>query len=214
MEVASFMGKEETWTEQDREKLARAAIDKSEVLDTIVEQLAQGCRMQRQHAAAVISLVASLKPELLTAHTDDITDALNRPEAATRWELLHAISYMGKAGQEFDDDVLASVEDSLYDEDNGIVREAAFDFLCGYGSASASNAETAWPLIDEAIQCYHGNYEFNKMLRTLIAFAQADIPGHIAEALGERMAFDAASGTGTLKKLATEITEACAAHLA
>ena len=57
-------------------------------------------------------------------------------------------------------------------------------------------SENAWPLIDEAIQCYHGDVEFNDMLNAVAEFATGKLSEHVKEALVERMSFDAHNGRG------------------
>ncbi len=115
---------------------------------------------------------------------------------------------MGKAGQRYGEDVLVAAEDSLYDETNGFVREAAFHFFCGYGSASVDNSEEVWTQIDEAIQCYHGNPEFTDMLMQLVAFAEGNISLATSSALAQRMKFDSENASGTLRMRSEQIVAA------
>ena len=196
-------------TQEGRELAAQAAIDSSAVLASVVEALSGSSRSGRQHAATTCVLVALKAPDLLKPYADEIADALNRPEAQTRWEALNALDLLGKAGQKYGDDVIADAEDALYDENSGIVREAAFRFFAGYGSVSPGNSDKVWPLIDEAVQCYHGNPEFNDMLTALAEFAEGDISKATAAALAERMKFDSENASGTLRMRAEQIVAVC-----
>lgn len=191
-----------------REELAHAAAKNEETLAEVVNELGGTSRVKRQKAASVIALVADEDASVLLPFAEDISAALGYPEAQTRWEVLHALDCMGKAGQRYDDDVIAAAEDALYDESNGIVREAAFRFFCGYGAASPSNSDEVWPLIDEAIQCYHGDGEFADMLTQLVVFAQGDISMETSAALALRMKFDAKNASGTLRMRAEQILQA------
>ena len=57
-----------------------------------------------------------------------------------------------------------------------------------------------WPIIDEAIQCYHGDLEYRDMLGFLHEFAQGKIAGDVAEELAGRLSFDAENGKGSYLK--------------
>lgn len=195
-------------TPEEREKTASAALHDEGLLEGLAALVAGSSRTRRQKAASTIAIVSNMDASVLFPYVEDITTGLSRPEAQTRWEVLHALDQMGKAGQRYDEDVIAAAEDALYDENSGIVREAAFRFFCGYGSASRENSEEVWPQIDEAIQCYHGNPEFSDMLADLVAFAEGNISIETSAALAQRMKFDSESASGTLRMRSEQIIEA------
>lgn len=195
-------------TTEDREALAEQALEDEEIIAELAGEIAGSSRIRRQKAASTIALIAAKDASMLLPYADDIASGLTKPEAQTRWEVLHALDQMGKAGQRYGEDVLVAAEDALYDEMNGFVREAAFHFFCGYGSASTANSEEVWTQIDEAIQCYHGNPEFTDMLMQLVAFAEGDISLTTSSALAQRMKFDAENGSGTLRMRAEQIVAA------
>ena len=80
-------------------------------------------------------------------------------------------------------------------------------FFCAYGATTEKRSENVWPLIDEAIQCYHGDVEFNDMLNAVAEFATGKLSEHVKEALVERMSFDAHNGRGVLKRKAQTIID-------
>ena len=125
-------------TAEEREALAEQALTDEDIVDALAQEIAGSSRIRRQKAAATVALIADKDASVLLPFSDDIASGLTKPEAQTRWEVLHALDKMGKAGQRYDEDVLVAAEDSLYDETNGFVREAAFHFFCGYGSASST----------------------------------------------------------------------------
>lgn len=47
-------------------------------------------------------------------------------------------------------------ETALFDEISSTLRYAAFRLLCVWGATSVERSREAWPILDEAIQCYHG----------------------------------------------------------
>lgn len=195
-------------TQDEREIVAAKAIADEELLVQLAELMAGSSRTLRQKAASTLAIVSNQDASALFAFVDDIASGLTRPEAQTRWEALHILDQMGKAGQRYGENVLAAAEDALYDEKNGIVRESAFHFFCGYGSASPENSEEVWPQIDEAIQCYHGNPEFADMLTQLVAFAEGDISLSTSAALAQRMKFDSENASGTLRMRSEQVVAA------
>ena len=59
-----------------------------DALASLIDDLSGNGRRKRQLAARVVNLVAQREPELLAPYLPDLIDALYRPEAQTRWEIL------------------------------------------------------------------------------------------------------------------------------
>ena len=173
------------------EFVAREALTNEDKFKRLVAQLGDSSRRNRQNAAGSLAFIAKVSPELLVPHASDLVDALNRPEAQTRWESLDALTALVPVESRCTDKALAGAENALFDEENGFVRLAAMRFFCAYGATTEKRSENVWPLIDEAIQCYHGDVEFNDMLNAVAEFATGKLSEHVKEALVERMSFDA-----------------------
>ncbi|MDR0347410.1 MAG: hypothetical protein LBH56_03450 [Coriobacteriales bacterium] len=193
----------------DRTAVAEQAIGNPSVLMALIENLSTEARRIRQFSAAAIGVVSESAPEVLVAHIPHIVDALHRPEAQTRWESLEVLTRIVSYNPEACDDALIGAEGSLYDEESGVVRLAAVRFLCAYGSLDAERSTRVWPLLDEAIQCYHGDPEFQDMLISVISFASGNIGKDVRSSLASRMGFDAANARGALKRRALQIIELC-----
>ena len=191
----------------DIKQLSEQALKDESALGQLVDILSDGSRRDRQQAAAGIARIASEHPEKLVGHIGAMVDALNRPEAQTRWEVLDALTIMVAFDSRSCDKAITEAETALFDEDSGPVRLAAMRFLCRIGSTTENRSERVWPLIDEGIQCYHGDLEFQDMLLAVIDFSAGKISPNVKAALKERMAFDADNGKGQLKKRATQIVE-------
>lgn len=191
----------------DIKALADEALADEKKLDELVEQLAVGSRRERQTAASALHQVAKANIELLLPHCDKLIDALNRPEAQTRWECLETLTLLVPSDARTCSKAIPEAETSLFDEDSGPVRLAAMRFLCKIGATTANRSEKVWPLIDEGIQCYHGDLEFNDMLLALIDFSAGKLSDDVKKEFAARMAFDAANGKGTLQRRAKQIVE-------
>lgn len=192
-------------TTAEFEKLGEIERDKA-ALDALVEDLSCSSRRRRQFSARVIALLAERDPELLAPRIPDLVDALYRPEAQTRWEILDALTFLVDDHAKEVGAAYEGAEAALFDELSATLRLSAFRILCTWGATERGRSKKVWPIIDEAIQCYHGDLEYREMLGCLHAFAQGKIAGDVAEELAGRLQFDAEGGKGTyLKARSSEI---------
>ena len=174
-------------------------------LEEALELLAGPVRRKRQEASHALSLLSRDDTSLLAAHTEDLIDALERPEAQTRWEILDVLSRMGLEDVADVSDAADAAEASLFDESSSTVRLAAFRLLAVLGSKAPEASDEYWPLLDEAVQCYHGDVEYRDMLTALLTFAQGDISDASRLSLIERINFDAENGRGFIKSCSVEL---------
>jgi hypothetical protein len=193
----------------DRAAVAEQALANPAVLVTLVENLSTEARRIRQFSASAIGVISETNPEALLPYVAQISDALHRPEAQTRWECLEALTRFAPMDPAVCDEALIGAEGSLYDEESGNARLAAVRFLCAYGATCAERSERVWPLLDEAIQCYHGDPEFQDMLISIISFAGGDISKDVKKSLIARMDFDAKNAKGVLQRRAAQIIDLC-----
>lgn len=187
--------------------MADNALSDTAELEKLVDQLAGGKRVDRQHAAAAINIVASTDPNIVAPYVDKFVDALCKPEAQTRWEALDILTLLVDIDARGCSRALPEAEVALFDEGSGPVRLAALRFFCKYGSTTQSRSDKVWPLIDEAIQCFHGDLEFNDMLVAITDFAGGKLSDEVKVALADRMSFDATNGKGSLQRKAQQILD-------
>lgn len=193
-------------SEEVKEITEEVLAGKTDVAE-IVTRLAEGARRERQIAAAALCQVAKEKPEMLVDHIDEIVDALNRPEAQTRWECLEALTILVDYDARTCGKAVPEAEAALFDEESGPVRLAAMRFLCKFGATTANRSEKVWPLIDEGIQCYHGDLEFNDMLTAVIDFSKGKLADEVKTSLADRMSFDAENAKGALQRRAQQVID-------
>lgn len=192
---------------QETLEAAQTAIKDPALLKTVVDALAGSSRRARQNSAAILSEVAKEHADLLVPFEGELIDALNRPEARTRWECLDALTQLVDKDSRACDKAIAGAETSLFDEESGPVRLAALRFLCKIGATTETRSEKTWPLIDEAIQCYHGDLEFGDMLVAVTEYSQGKLSDSVKASLAQRMAFDASNSKGSLQRRARQILE-------
>ena len=177
-------------------------------LKKLVGELGGANRRRRQEAAHEIARLAKRDVDQLFDYAGDIIDGLDRPEAQTRWELLDVLSEMARVDPGCVEEAFGGAEASLFDEDSSIARLAAFRFLTSYGATSGKRSEQVWKILEEAIQCYHGDPEYRDMLGCLLEMAKGTISDRTAQVMRSRVDFDARHGRGYIKAFSTEIVEA------
>lgn len=192
---------------QEDQEIVSSIVSDPSLLDKVAEALSGASRRARQHAAAIMHGVAAEKPELLLPYDDALIDALNRPEARTRWECLDALTILVDIDSRSCDKAIPDAEGSLFDEESGPVRLAALRFLCKIGATTENRSEKTWPLIDEALQCYHGDLEFGDMLVAVVDYSRGKLSDRVKSELGARVSFDAANSKGSLQRRSQQILE-------
>lgn len=194
-------------TDEERERLDLIERDNA-ALANLIEDLTSSSRRKRQFAARVIELLTHEDPERVAPYIPDLVDALYRPEAQTRWEVLDTLTLLVPINAKAVGGAFEGAEAALFDELSSTLRLSAFTLLVTWGSSEPRRSKKVWPILDEAIQCYHGDLEYRDMLSSLHAFATGKISGEVAGELAARLAFDAKNGKGAyLKARSSEIYE-------
>ncbi|HSK48007.1 MAG TPA: hypothetical protein VLA05_08405 [Coriobacteriia bacterium] len=191
----------------DKSELAGLARTEPAVLTGIVAALAGDDRRSRQFAASTVHELALHEPALLKPYSEELADALHRPESQTRWEVLGTFEKLVAVDARLVDKALDGAESALHDEESGVVRLAAFRLMTSYGATTARRSERVWPLISEAIRCYHGDAEFPAMLSGVYRMVSGNAADEVKLAAADIMAFDAENGKGLLKRRASRIVE-------
>lgn len=182
--------------------------------EELAEGLASSSRRTRQVSAAALAELSRTEPQSVLPFGDVVVDALQRPEARTRWEVLDTLTNLVALDSKLCFGALEYAEEALFDEGNGTVRLAAMRFVCKLGSASLEYASEVWPLIEEALRCYHGDPEYIDMLVAVNEYAQSDLPDVAREGLIVRMEFDASNPKSGLLRRANSIIAAAKGEVA
>jgi hypothetical protein len=174
----------------DKDVMADAALATPKALAALVADLAAEDRARRAASAKAVHEVACREPKALSVHIPDLIDALDRPEAQTRWEILGALEEIAAVEARSLKKAVASATVALHDGDSSVVREAAFRMLSAYGASSGKRAEEVWPLLDEALRCYHGDPEYVGMLAGVVKLVEGAAPESVREAAAEVTSHD------------------------
>lgn len=187
------------------QEAARQSLADPSFMEKMVDYLSDKSRRKRQNAASILNAAAHIDAQKLQPYIGNFIDCLDLKEAQTRWESLEALAVLVSVDSRACDRALDGAEVALFDEDNGLLRLAAVRFLCALGATTEKRSEKVWPLLDEAIQCYHGDPEFQEMLVAVTDFSAGKIASEVKEQLKLRMTFDAENGKGALKARASQI---------
>lgn len=187
---------------------ATAGDGAGEAVGILVEGLSSSSRRRRQESAHRLAELSREDPELLAPYVDELEDALFRPEAQTRWEALDMLTALVPEHAGEVEGAFEGAETSLFDEDSSTVRLAAFLFLATLASVEPGQFPRVWPLLDEAVQCYHGDPEYREMLEGMLMLVRSGVSDDDAQKVHDRVAFDAKNGVGFIKSLSEQIVKA------
>ena len=176
--------------------------------DELIEALGGSSRRMRQNAAHELSVRYVANPDELIPFVELLIQSLDLPESRTRWDCLDLLTAIAAKRPELCTDALAGTEIALFDDEGaGPLRLAAVRFLCTFGSTSPERSDRVWGLLDEAIQCYHGDPEYQDMMSALLDFSVADLSDNVKEAFAERMKFDAENNRGLTRTRSQRIID-------
>jgi len=188
-----------------KEEIAERALANKKIRRRVVDTLSGPDRAQRILASRAVHTMAIAEPSVLKECPDELADALERPEAQTRWEILGALEQIVEIDARVVDKSLDGTTAALHDADSGVVRLAAFRLLAAYGATTETRSEKIWPLLNEGIRVYHGDSEFPQMMTGLIRLVQGNASDDVREAAAETMSFDAEHSKGLTGRRARQV---------
>ncbi|GAB4280760.1 MAG: hypothetical protein Kow0056_15460 [Coriobacteriia bacterium] len=162
------------------EEALHAARNKK-VMAKLVTRLSADSRLERAKAAKLVHDAACVDPLRLEPHLGQLVEALDLPEPQTRWEILGALEEIARVKPMWLDAAVEPATHSLHDEGSSVVRLAAFKMLATYGASSKARASKVWPLLDEALRCYHGDSEYPGMLNALAVMVEGKAPPEVVK---------------------------------
>ena len=80
-------------------------------------------------------------------------------------------------------EAIEGAEEALFDEKTSLIRENAVRFLARYGASSGQRSKEVWPLIKEALQQFHGEIDYDKILNRINFFAAGKLDAAVKKDL-------------------------------
>ncbi len=195
--------------------VASDAVDKTSdaVIASLIQTLSGRSRRDRQSSAHMLAQIAEHDADRLLPYVDELAEAIERPEAQTRWEILDVFAYLAPIDPAAAEKVAEGASEALYDEESAMLRYNAFRYFSKLAQTSPERARRIWPVLDEALQCFHGNPEFTGMLECSYELVdKGDIDASVCKAVAQRMSFDAQAGKSPLAAQASRIIDLCKAR--
>ena len=182
-------------------------VKSNKYIEGLIEDLSSESRRLRQNAALELNYCCVDSASIVLPESQALIDALDVPETRTRWAVLEAFSKLVAQDASLCEPALASVENALFDETSGPLHLSSMRFLCNAGRQNPQTSDLVWPLIDEAIQCFHGDQEFPDMLTLLVDFSMGNLSDETKKGFSERMMFDAQNNRGYVQRKAQLIVD-------
>ena len=181
--------------------------DSSAQIKKYIDDLSDSSRKVRQQAAVALSECCTKEAEAILPYGKELIKALDLSDVRLRWAVIDVLTALAPYDTKLCAKALPGIENALFDEFNGPLHLASVRFLCVYGAQSPKASDNVWPLLDEAIQCFHGDQEFQDMLNLLVDFSQGKLSKATKEGLKERMQFDASNNRGLTQRRAQTIVD-------
>ena len=192
--------------ETDKAETIDGALRRVKTRRELADALGAPSRALREYASDVLRAIAAENADLLVDFGEEIIDALERPEAFTRTNILLVLDSFVPRHAIIVSKALYQLEDCLYDEESKIVRLEAFEVLCHFGATTETRSKTVWSYLSEALRCYHGDPEYPMMLNYLTDLLQsAKVSESVEEGVVRLFLFDAEQGRGVLQKRAQQL---------
>ena len=197
------VGAEETAEELSPE--AQAVLKSKKATNQLVSRLSSDKKSERTAAAKTVHEVSVASPESVQPHVDAMVAALDHAEPQTRWEILGALEEVARSSPKLLDKAVVPATACLHDTSSSVVRIAAFRMLAQYGGTSKRRAEQVWPLLDEALRCYHGDSEYPGMLAGLVLMVDGRAPAEVKQEAADLVEPDASHPRAAISRRARQV---------
>ena len=176
-------------------------------IESSIEKLSESSRKARKDAASALLEYSKAYAQEIVPYGDEIIEALQTSDVHTRWLLIDVLTALSSYDNALCQKALPDIDNALFDEFNGPLHLASVRFLCTYGATSPQASDEVWPLLNEAIQCFHGDQEFQDMLNLLVEFSKGKLSDATKASFKERMSFDASNNKGLIQRRAKTIVD-------
>ena len=160
-----------------------AEIKEKDFIDLTTKELfklmAGPSQIKRKNAAKDLYERVKENPESFKKQIPEFVDALSRPEAQTRWISLDALALLVPVDAKACKAAVEGAEEALFDERTALIRESAVRFLSRYGASSMQRSKEVWPLLKDALQQFHGEIDYDRILKRITVFAGGKLDANV-----------------------------------
>ncbi|MWC28575.1 hypothetical protein [Paenibacillus sp. MMS18-CY102] len=145
-------------TQQSNQAVAEQCLADPALLMPIAEALSGKDNALVGDCCEVMALVAAQQPELVAPYTSLIVALLSSKTTKVRWEAMHAFSLAVHLVPETAVGMLTQLQAIIQTDKSVIVRDYATDALGNMARANREAAQSAYPLLREALLAMDGKH--------------------------------------------------------
>ncbi|MDZ7337361.1 MAG: hypothetical protein ONB30_02340 [candidate division KSB1 bacterium] len=189
-------------SEYSNRKVVMQCLDDPELLAEIAEGLRDKNAALVGDCAEVLTQVAEQHPDWVAPYAEALATLLSHKTTRVRWEAMHALALVAASAPKVVSFLLPTLIEKVRADSSVIVRDYATDAIANYAATGKSAAESAYPLLKEALAVWNGKHA-GHALKGLVNVAR-QIPALRDElyAIGEEYSH---SGKGAVRKAALEL---------
>ncbi|MDZ7332708.1 MAG: hypothetical protein ONB31_12075 [candidate division KSB1 bacterium] len=192
-------------SEYSNRKVVIQCLDDPDLLAEVAEGLKSKDAALVGDCAEVLTQVAEQHPEWVAPYAEALAALLNHRATRVRWEAMHALAFVAACVPTRIASLLPTLAEKVRGDSSVIVRDYATDAIANFAATGKSAAETAYPLLKEALTVWNGKHA-GHALKGLLNVAR-QIPALRAEliAIGEEYSH---SVKGVVRKAAKDLLRA------
>jgi hypothetical protein len=145
-------------TELSNIKAAVQCLENPTFLSTIARTLSDTDDKLAADCTEVMTKVAEENPLLAAAYAGELLKLLQHKHTKVRWEAVHALSLITEYAKEEIKQVLPRVLKIIVSDKSTIARDYAVDIAANYAKCGQGEAETAFPILKEALYVWEGKH--------------------------------------------------------
>lgn len=145
-------------TENANRQVASRCLADPSLLSGITHGLTHKNAALTGDCAEVLTLVAEQHPEWVAPHASTLSALLHHKTTRVRWEAMHTLALVTASAPAAIAPLLPVLATILDTDASVIVRDYATDVLANYATTGVSAAETAYPLLQQALTVWNGKH--------------------------------------------------------
>ncbi len=155
--------------------------------------------------AEMLTQVAEQHPDWVAHYAEALAALLNHRTTRVRWEAMHALSFIAASVPTVIASLLPTLSEKVRTDSSVIVRDYAIDTIANYAATGRSAAESAYPLLKEALAVWNGKHAGHALKGFVNVALQVPALGDELYRIGEEYA---RSIRGVIRRSAKELLRA------
>jgi hypothetical protein len=141
-------------TEKSNRLVAEQCIKYPQLLKDIVNGFLNNDKKLQSDCIEVCTIISENHPDLVVPFADKIVPLLANKETKTRWEAVHALSFIADKIPEIIFSVLPDLQDLIEKDKSTIVRDYAIDTIANYAKVDKGSSEKVFGILKAALDLW------------------------------------------------------------